>query len=304
MAELVTQDSTNIQSASVGSELFNDSLNASPLLKTLTKKRTIPGTNFKGLRRSDSLLGGWRTIGTGTTRNGSTYVPVSVDLALYSNPIRIDDAFVKSVKGTQALEDILVEESRSAAEGALASIDAAAFNTVSNAPDSLVALADDTQVYTASEDEDSDVEYTMAVFVKEPEVEVLFGNDSTLELGEWSTQQIDVEGKTLTAHVNDMTAWLCYAPKSAKSIAVVKNIATTGTTGLFTDAVVAKVVSECKGMPYTHIFVNRKAVYQLQQSRATDLVPAPAWPTESMGIQLVVSDNIKSDLAFEDIEES
>ena len=301
MAELVTQDSTNSQSASVGAELFNDSLNASPLLKTLTKRKVIAGTNFKGLRRTDSIPGGWRTIGTGVTRNGSTYVHVSVDLALYSNPVRIDDAFVKSVKGTQAIEDILVEESKSASEGALASIDASAFNTVANAPDSLVALADESQVYTVAEEADSDVEYTLAVFVKEPEVEVLFGGDDYLTFGEWQKQQIDVDGKTLTAHCNDLTAWIAYAPKSSKSIAVVKNIGMTGT-DVFTDAVVAQVVSECKGMPYTHIFVNRKAVYQLQQSRKTDLIPTPAWPTESMGIALVVSDNIPGDLAFEDIE--
>lgn len=299
MAELVTQDSTNIQSASVGAELFNDSLNASPLLKTLTKRKVIAGTTFKGLRRSDSIPGGWRTIGTGVARNGSTYVPVSVDLALYSNPIAIDEAFVKSVKGTQAVEDILVEESKSASEGVLQSADQAAFNTVSNGPASLVALADHEMVTSATPEEDSDsAENSIAVFVKEPEVEVLFGADDVMTMGEWGSQQVTVDNKVFTAKTNDLTMWLAYNPKSKYSIAVLANISDENP---FTDAEVAKVVSECKGQPYTHIFVSRKSVYQLQQSRKTDLMPSPAWPTESMGIALVISDNIANDGAFVDV---
>ena len=297
-------DSTDkgvIQSASVGAELFNDVLAFSPVVSELTNRKVIAGTIYKGLKKTSNPAGGWRTINSGVSADSSVYENVTVNLALFDQPLILDKAFVKAVNGTAAVEDVLVEESKGAAEALVNAIDYAAFNVVSNGCSGFAALAGVTyDNYTGAYSGVSGVNTSKAYFIKSPEMEIVFGGNDVMQMGEWKEQLVyDTGSKPYQAYVNGLETWVAFNPKSTYTIAEVENICTVAP---FTDATVSTVVAGNKGKPFTHCFLSRNSLKQLQDSRATALAGSNAAIQESMaeksyGIKLVVSDNIADNSA-------
>lgn len=304
-SNLDTADKNVIQSASVGAELFNDVLTASPVVSELTNRKVIAGTTFKGLRKTTNPAGGWRTINSGVASDSSVYENTSIELKLFDQPLKIDKAFAKAVNGTNAVEDILVEEAKGAAESLLYGIDYAAFNTTSGCAnfDSFAGLTVDN--FTGSFSGVSGVNTSRAYFVKNPEMEIVFGGNDVMQVGEWSEQLVsDGNGGDFMAFVNGIETWVAFAPKSAYTVARVVNI----TDGCpMTDATVSNVVANNKGKPYTHCFLSRTALKQVQDSRATALAGSSAaiqneMASQSYGIKLVPSDSIGSTYAAVDMD--
>jgi len=297
---LDTADKNLIQAASVGAELFNDVLTSAPVVSALTNRKVIAGTVYKGLKRSANPAGGWRTINSGVAPDSSTYENTTVNLALFDQPLKIDAAFAKAVNGTAAVEDVLVEESKAAAESLVNGIDYAAFNLVSNGCSGFDALAGLTvNAWTGTYVSGISGEDTSrAYFVKTPELEIVFGGNDLMAMGEWDQQLVsDGNGGEYKAYVNSLETWVAFNPKSSYSIARVVNISEDSP---FTDALVSEVVSQNKGKPYDVCFLSRNSLKQLQDSRATALSGSSAAIQESMaeksyGIKLVVSDNIADD---------
>lgn len=300
MAEILdTTDKNIIQAASVGAELFNDVLNAAPVVKELTNRKTIAGTVYKALKRTANPAGGWRTINSGVSADSSTYENVTVNLALFDQPLKIDAAFAKAVNGTAAIEDILVEESKAAAEALVDGIDYAAFNVVSNGCSGFDAIAGHTyNAYTGAYSGISGEDTSRAYFVKTPELEIVFGGNDVMTMGEWNQQLVsDGNGGEYKAYVNGLETWVAFNPKSSYTISRVVNISEDNP---FTDSIVSEVVAGNKGKAYDVCFLSRASLKQLQDSRASALSGSAAAIQESMaeksyGIKLVVSDNIADD---------
>ena len=292
-------DVDNIGAASLGSELFNDALNSAPVLKELTNRKVIAGTTYKTLRRTANPAGGWRTVNTGVSSDASAYSLQTINLALFDQPLKIDVAVVKGVNGG-VIEDILAEEASAAAESVLNGIDYAAFNVTSNGCSSFYQLADSENIFNRSASayaSMSSVDTTRAYFVKADEMEIVLGGADSLQIGDWSEQLVTVDNKEFKAKVNDISTWVAFCPKSTKTIGVLANI---NESEPLTDSAISEVVAGNKGKPYTHMFVSRGALKQLQDSRATALAGSNGailneMPTVSYGMKIVVSDNIADD---------
>lgn len=100
----------------------------------------------------------------------------------------------------------------------------------------------------------------------------------------------DESGKTLSGIAMDCNGYGGVAIATNFDVARICNL--TATNGV-SDALIANAYKRMKpGHKPTHILMNSNQVYALQQSRATDLITSPEWPTESMGIKILEVNSI------------
>lgn len=133
----------------------------------------------------------------------------------------------------------------------------------------------------------------------------IFGNGNGIEMGEWARQQVtDANGKKYFAKVNNVSGWLGLFFGHTRSLVRIKNLTTASGKGL-TDALVAEALAK---MPIymrsqksrLKLFVNSVASLQLQKSRSTvstaktdsGILQFAPEPTESQGVQIVLTDSI------------
>jgi len=135
-------------------------------------------------------------------------------------------------------------------------------------------------------------------------VQMVFGRNTTLELGEWMTQQVtDAAGKYYTAYTNGLTGWVGMQVGSKYSIGRLKDATEDSGKGV-TDARLGELLSKYPvGYRPDVWMMNRRGAFQIQTSRSSTVNGTAAksatgnevWaplPTESNGIPIVITDSI------------
>jgi len=129
-------------------------------------------------------------------------------------------------------------------------------------------------------------------------VSFIAGRHSSMTMGRWREQQVDRNGKKLTAYVNNLQGWLGLAFGHTKSVSRIKDItADNGKT--MTDDLGATLLAQCPvGMKPERWFMSPRSLEQLRNSRQAIGSVAYAGgavaprPTEMHGIPITETDSI------------
>jgi hypothetical protein len=160
-------------------------------------------------------------------------------------------------------------------------------STVDGLADPMVVNAGGTTANTASS--------VWAIALGPNDVLGVVNGDGEFDLGETTVQNFqDGTGKHYPAYYTPATTWLGLQVGSAHSMGRIVNLTEDSGKGL-TDDLIAELLSR---FPITHrptaLFMNRRSLKQLQQSRtATNATGAPApFPSESFGVPITTVESI------------
>jgi hypothetical protein len=128
-------------------------------------------------------------------------------------------------------------------------------------------------------------------------VQWVYGNGGSLEMSELDTQRVlDASNNPYTAYVQELLAYPGLQVGNKYAIGRIRDLTADTGKGL-TDALIAQLLEKFPvGYKPDYLFMNRRSLRQLQSSRtATNPTGAPApFPSESFGIQIIVTDSITS----------
>lgn len=252
--------------------LVEENLNAAPELEILPA-RLIKGTSFKTLVRTAYPSTGFRKANEGVEPKKSTYVNKEFGLYYYDGQMEMDNAVATADE--QGVDHALSLEADGHGRAFLlacgtqvwygtTSGDANGFPGASQLVDSaLVVDATGTTANTGSS--------VYALVVADKFMEVILGNNTVLDVGEWRKQTITRSSKELTAWKNSMEGYIGVAFYSKYAIGRIKNLTADSGKGL-TDSLLADLFATFPvGVKPTHLFMSRRSRKQLQKSRTVTL---------------------------------
>ncbi len=288
--------------------LIEENLTAAPEVARFPVK-TIKGTSYKVVLRNGYPSVGFRAANAGVARGASTYDSKIVECYILDGQIRADKAVALAhedgVAGYQMREasgvmrQAIIELGSQIFYGL--TVDSAGFPGLTEIHTALnngiVLDAGGTTAGTGSS--------VWGVKLGDQGAQMVFGNGSLIELGDWQEQQVDgpVASTSLTAYTNGLTAWVGLQIGSKYSIGRLKDATEDSTKGV-TDARLAELLSKYPiGYKPDVWFMNRRSAYQLQSSRSSTVNATGAksgtgveiWapmPTESNGVPIIITDSI------------
>jgi len=284
--------------------LIEENLNAAPELE-LFPARQIAGTSFKTLVRTAYPTTGFRAANEGVEPTKSTYVNKMFETFYYDGQLEVDNA-VATADEQGAEHSLMLEEDGHSRAFLLTSGkqfwygtgtggDAKGFpGAVQVVDSSLVVDATGTTADTGSS--------VYAVVAAPKFFEVIAGNNTVLQLGEWRKQTTTRSSKEMTAWKNSLEGWIGSAFYSKHAVGRIKKLTADSGKGL-TDILLADLLNKFPvGVKPTHLFMSRRSRRQLQASRSVTLQgqgtnrpnqPAiAAIPTEYDGVPIIVTDSI------------
>lgn len=286
--------------------LIEEVLNAAPEAKVFDS-RTIKGTSYSTLIRTGLPSVGFRNANGGVTPGKSTFATKLVQCFILGGRIECDKAILNGHEdGPEAIKAI---EAAGVMEASLQKLGSQIYYGVSadgKGFPGLQAMVDSAMVHDATGTTANTGSSVYAVKMGPRHVQLLFGNNSTLDLSPWREETlIDNDGKKFPGEVADLCSLVGLQCVNKNAVARIKNLTAQTDKGL-TDSVVASMLSLYPvGMVPDFLFMNRRSALQLQKSRSTTVsaigdksatgkeVMAPM-PTESNGIPIVVTDSIVS----------
>lgn len=129
------------------------------------------------------------------------------------------------------------------------------------------------------------------------EASLVFGNNSTISLGDWQTQQVlDSNSKPYTAYTNGLTGWAGMQVGHKNCLGRIRDLTADSGKGL-TDALLSQLLGKFLtgiGRAPDAYFMTVRSLLQLQASRtATSPSGAPApIPTDFMGVPLIWTNSL------------
>lgn len=263
--------------------------------------RTIKGTTFKTKKRITLPTGpAFRNANEGSYIVSSAYEQTIAQCFILDAQMRVDKC-VADADEDGASAFLADEASGVVKEKMIALGDQFYRGTTADAKGfaGLASLYDSTNMEVSATGNSGSATSAWLVFNDLKGIHFIFGNDSGLNMGDWSTQQVtDSNSKAYTAYVNSLCGWIGLAICHTKSIARIKLITTDKP---LTDSLVAQALSKFPvGMKPNKMFINRNAAFWLQRSRSTvsssktdsALLQFAPQPTESQGIPIVITDSI------------
>lgn len=295
----------------------SDVLSATPVLDKLSMEESSNGVTHKYTKETGAPVVGFRAENAGRDMDKSADTAVTVTLKHLDFSWMVDTAQAKASRrgveweiareGLRHIAAALIKFEKQvingivgASDSASASGDAAGFagirdaGTINAVADNLVIDAGGSTADTASSVYGVRLATNGVVGIyKDGE-----NNSSAIELGDTTVIQRVVnpgtDNKTFPAYYTPGGIWLGLQVGSAYDLGRIANLTEDSGKGL-TDDLVAQLLSQYPvGKMPTHLVCSRRSLRQLQQSRtATNPTGNPApFPTESHGVQLVVSDNV------------
>jgi hypothetical protein len=290
--------------------LIEQNLTAAPEVARMPVK-TIKGTSYKIVMRTGYPSVGFRSANAGVARGKSEYDSKLAECFILDAQIRCDKAVAQAhedgVAGYQMREasgvmaQALIEIGSQIIYGT--SVDSSGFPGLTEIHTALnngiVLDAGGTTASTGSS--------VWGLKLGDQGVQLVFGNNSLIELGDWQEQQVDgpVASTSYTAFVNGLTAWVGLQVGSKYSIGRLKDATADSGKGV-TDARLSELLSLYPIAYRPDVWLmNRRSAFQLQSSRSSTVnatgsksgtgveVWAPL-PTESCGIPIIVTDSIGS----------
>lgn len=288
--------------------LIEQNLTVAPEIARFPVK-TIKGTSYKLALRNSYPSVGFRSANDGVARGKSEYDSKLIECFIIDSQIRCDKAVAMAhedgVAGYQMREasgvmaQTLIEIGSQIFYGL--TVDAKGFpglteiHTAIN--NGIVVDAGGTTSATGSS--------VWGVKLGDQGVQLVFGNGTTLELGDWQEQQVDgaTASTSLTAYTNALTGWVGLQVGSKYSIGRLKDATADSGKGV-TDARLGELLSLYPIAYRPDVWImNRRSAYQLQSSRSSTVnalasksaTGAEVWaplPTESNGIPIIVTDSI------------
>ena len=291
--------------------LIEETLTYAPEVQIMPA-RTIRGTSYKIASRVSYPGVGFRAANEGSTPTKSEFENQLIECYILSGAVQADLAVARAYEdGEQAWKDIesvgvmrqaMIELGSQVIYGTTA--DAKGFpglqaiHTAFNS--GLVVDAGGTTGGTASS--------VYGINTDTQGVQLVFGAGTTFELGEWRIENVGTSS-VYPAHVANLTAWVGMQVGSKYSVGRLKDATADSGAGV-TDAKLAELLSKYPvGYRPNYWLMNRRSAYQLQVSRSASSVQngvktssgaeifAPL-PSESNGIQIVITDSIANDEAL------
>jgi len=267
--------------------------------------RPIPGTTYKTRIRQALPAGpAFRNANEGSPLVASSYAQTISQCYILDAQMQVDKAVAEAPEEGGAAE-LLADE----AEGAMRqkSIELGSqfyYGTSADAKGfaGLQSLVDSTMVVDA-QGTGNNTTSVYLVYNDVQGVHFIFGNNTGLQMGEWTVQQVvdpNNSANRYFAYVNCMTGWIgLSANNPSKTIVRIKNITSAKP---LTDALLAQAYAKFPiGLKPNRIFLNRDANYYIQNSRsavtqqAFKLGAAADYPTNSPsvpGVAFTITDSI------------
>lgn len=292
--------------------LIEETNTVAPEVEVLTG-RPINGITYTGKKRKTlPATPIFRNANEGVDISSSLYEQFIAQCYYLDCQLQIDEAVLKAGKGEgNSAASILMDEAAGVVQQKMIALGAQFYTgTTSNAPTAdakgftgLAGLYDTTNCeVTASGSTNTCSAWLVWNDLKG--VHWMFGNNTGLELGEWTRQQVkDANSKSFTAMVNNLSGYIGLSfghSRCAVRIKAIKN----ATNNWLTDALVAEALSKMpifmRRSPGLKLFANTTACLTLQKSRSTtvgsktDALPlqfAPQ-PTESNNVPIVLTDSL------------
>jgi hypothetical protein len=127
------------------------------------------------------------------------------------------------------------------------------------------------------------------------QVQWVWGNNGDLQLSDIDMRDVnDANGNPFTAYHQELLAYPGLQVASVRGIGRIKKLTTDSGKGLTDDLISALLAKFQVGVVPDVLFMSRRSLTQLQQSRtATNVTGAPApFPSEAFGVPIAVTDSI------------
>jgi len=287
--------------------LIEENLNSAPEAMVLPA-RTIVGTSYKTLVRTDYARGSFRSPNSGVEPTKSTYVNKQFETFYYDGQMEMDNAIATG--DDQGVAHALALEADGHGRGYLLQIGKQVWygiNTINGDalgfPGALQSV-DSSLVVDAGGTTDSVASSVWAVVADPRFMGLTFGNSTVLQVGEWRKQSVTRSSKEMTAWKNSLEGWIGIEALSKYAFGRIKKLTTDSGKGL-TDTLLSQLIANFPvGVKPTHLFMTRRSRQQLQASRTVTLFgqgsgkPSGAQatiapvPTEYDGIPIIATDSI------------
>lgn len=290
--------------------LIEENLTYAPELNVIPA-RTIRGTSYKITTRSSYPGVSFRNANEGGTPTKSTFTSKLVECYILNAVIQCDkavaDAYEDGAAAWQMIEadgvmrQGLIEIGKQVFQGT--STDAKGFPGLAEIHTALnTGIVIDAGGSTAGTGSS-----VYAVKYGAQGVQMIFGSDTTFQLGDFTTQQITSDsGSTyFDAYVSSLTSWVGMQVGNPNAVGRIKDLTEDSGKGL-TDTVIAKLLEKFPvGYMPDALFMTRRSARQLQVSRSVVINAGPTggnavgsisniapMPTEAFGIPIIVTDSI------------
>ena len=284
--------------------LVEENLNAAPELEVLPA-RMIAGTNFKTIVRTAYPTTAFRQINQGVEPTKSTYVNKTFETFYYDGQMEVDNAIAAADEQGPAHALSMEESGHGRAflllGGAQVWYGQGTGGDANGFPGA-VSLVDSSLVIDAGGTTASTGSSIYAICAAPSMFEILLGNNTVLNVGEWRKQTITRSSKEMTAWKNSLEGYIGAAFYSKYAVGRIKKLTADSGKGL-TDSLMAQLIAAFPvGVKPTHFFMSRRSRQQLQISRTVTLqgngtvrpnqaTVAPV-PTEYDGIPIIATDSI------------
>lgn len=270
--------------------------------------RTISGTSYKTFIRTGVPRIGFRLPNAPASFVTSTYENRNVELFPISTIVFADNIILSGSPDGEAA--VLADETSGVGQGCLLSIGAQMF--YGKRVDSvgfygLDQMIDDSMILSADPSKPADSNDGTSVYavVEGPRgVQLVTGNDRGFSLGPFSSMLLPKEDGAVPGKGASLDMWVTLANHSRLTAARLKNIGDAEGTTL-NDKLLNRLINKFPaGTRVTSLFMNSKALLQLQESRPVITVSANGGstgdaptiaptPSSYMGIPIYVTDSIQ-----------
>lgn len=284
----------NGSDAAVG--LIEENLNVAPEAR-MFPARTIKGVGFSTLIRTALPKGQFRKINTGVSPTKSKYAQKLVECSYYDGQMEMDVAAAQADE--QGADHALALEADGHGQAALLTLGSQIWYGTGTGGDAdgfpgAVSVVDSAFVVDAGGTTASTASSVYGVKLGIKFINLIFGNDTVLNVGEWRKQTITRNTAEMTAWKNSLEGWTGCQWVNKNAVCRIKKLTADSGKGL-TDALLGSIRSKLPvGMEPDYWFMTKRSQEQLRASRtATNPTGAPApLPTDAFGIPIVVTDSI------------
>lgn len=278
--------------------ILDEVLSSHPEIATIPG-RTITGTSYKIAIRKTRPFGGFRRANEGVDATAGTYDEKLVQAFIYENPIVVDKRVAEaSEDGIASYQALRAEEHVSGALEKLAN--QFYYGTDTLGFPGLQTLVNETVSATGSSANATSSAYL--VYLGSRGVQFVFGQNSGLEVPDFTEQAVTLDGKLIPAYYSPMGLWIGLQMSHPKSAVRIANLTTQTGKGL-TDALVAQALEKMpaefrNNRQNLRILANSQSVFQLHASRSSLNAVAyqggavASYPTESLNIPIVETDSL------------
>lgn len=293
--------------------LIEENLTAAPEIR-IFPARTVKGTSFTTLKRTDFPTTGFRAANEGIATGKSAYAKQICELFIFGGAINLDLAVAKAHEdGISAFE---MMESSGVMRSALINLgkqiwygtanDAKGFPGIKTLLPHTAALGFSTNVVDATGSTAATASSCYAVKFGNQDAHVVVGDNGNFELPPFADQQLtDAAGNPYAGRVSNLTAWTGLHVGNLNCVGRIYNLTADSGKGL-TDALLSQLIEKFPvGFTPDAFFVSRRSRGQLQRSRTATIFSqvgvaprggnnaniAPL-PTEYEGIPIIATDSI------------